>query len=243
MKHKILFAGIDGSGKSTCMDLLISRLQSRYSIMKIGNYDPYFFYKGEKKPAVKYRYYKIMDYIRPIAKKYRFYSVFLIFNFIYKFLISKYLELFKRSDMIVYDTDTLLHPAVYITYHMPFSKMIKSSLRFKICSMLFGSKRNFSIFYLDTEPEVAIKRIHRRAETGVDIHSHENIRDLKTLKKEFDNMLEVASENGFEIFKINTNEKSLEEVVKEIQIILEKKLLTPIERDNSDVVVEGDSKV
>jgi adenylate kinase len=240
MKHKILFAGIDGSGKSTCMDLLISRLQSRYSIMKIGNYDPYFFHKGERKPAIKYRYYKIMDYIRPIAKKCHFYSIFLIFNFTYKFIISKYLEFFKESDIIIYDTDTLLHPAVYITYHMPFSKVIKSSLRLRICSVLFGSKRNFSIFYLDTDPEVAMKRIHKRAETGVDIHSHENIRDLKTLKKEFDSMVEVASENGFEIFKINTNERNLDEVVKEVQTLLEKKLLAPIKRDDSDVVVEVD---
>lgn len=238
MKHRVLFAGIDGSGKSTCMDSLISRLQSRYSIMKIGNYDPCFFYRGEKRPAVKYRYYRIMDYLRPIAKRYHFYSVFLIWNFTYKFLISKYLEVFKKSDIIVYDTDTLLHPAVYITYHIPFTKKINSGLRLRICSLLFGSKRNFSIFYLDTEPEVAIKRIHRRAETGVDIHPHENIVDLKTLKREFDNMLEVASENGFEIFKINTNEKSLEEVVKEIHAILEKKL-----SGISDVAIEGDSRV
>lgn len=240
MKHKILFAGIDGSGKSTCMDLLISRLQSRYSIMKIGNYDPYLFYKGKKEPAVKYRYYKIMDHIRPIAKKYHFYSLFLVFNFTYKFLISKYLELFKKSDIIIYDTDTLLHPAVYITYHISFTKKINSALRLKICSMLFGSRRNFSIFYLDTDPEVAMKRIHKRAETGVDIHSHENIMDLRTLKSEFDSMIEVASENGFEIFKINTNERNLDEVVREVQTLLEKKLSAPVKRDESDVVVEVD---
>jgi predicted regulator of amino acid metabolism with ACT domain len=85
-----------------------------------------------------------------------------------------------------------------------------------------------------------MKRIHKRAETGVDIHSHENLRDLKTLKKEFDSMVEVASENGFEIFKINTNERNLDEVVKEVQTLLEKKLLAPIKRDDSDVVVEVD---
>jgi len=225
MRQKILFAGIDGSGKSTCMNLLISRLQSSYSIMKIGNYDPYFYYNGERKPAVKYRYYKVMDYIRPIAQKYRFYGIFLIFNFTYKFLISKYLELFRGSDIIIYDTDTLLHPAVYITYHMPFTRRIKSSLRLKISSMLFGSKSNFSIFYLDTEPELAMQRIKKRAETGVDIHSHENIRDLSTLKKEFDKMLGTASQSGFEVFKINTNGKSLDEVVEEVQTIVEKKFV------------------
>ena len=224
MKHKVLFAGIDGSGKSTCLDLLISKLESKYSILKIGNCDPYIFFKGEKKSAIKYRSYKIMEYIRPISVRYRFYGIFLLLNFTYKFLLSKYVELLKKSDLIMYETDTLLHPAVYITYHMPFSRMITNGSRFKICSFLFGAKRNFSIFYLDAKPEVAMERIHKRAEKGDDIHGHENTRDLTKLKKEFDSMLEVASENGFEIFRINTNHKSLDEVAKEVQIILEEKL-------------------
>lgn len=221
MKTKILFAGIDGSGKSACLDLLISRLDSRYSILKIGNYDPYIFCNGVKYLAIRYKLYKIVDYIRPISMKYRFHGMFLILNFIYKFLVSKYLELLKKSDLIMYDTDIFLHPAVYITYHFPFSRMIKNSIRFRIVSILFGSKKNFSIFYLDTEPEVAMERILKR---GADIHAHENIGDLTKLKKEFDNMLEVALENGFQVFKINTNDKSLIEVVDEVQIRLEKNL-------------------
>ncbi len=228
MKLRILFAGIDGSGKSTCLDLLISKLDSTYSIMKISKLNPCIFFKGERKLAVKHTGYEIMEYIRPISVKYRFHSVFLIMNFIYKFLISKYLELFKESDIVIYDSDILLHPAVHITYHLPFTSMIKNGLRFRIASMLFGSKRNLLIFYLDTEPEIAMERIHKRAEKGVDIHAHENTRDLKRLKEKFDNILEVASENGFEIFRINTNNKSLDEVANQVQTILEKKLSTPL---------------
>jgi adenylate kinase len=228
MKLRILFAGIDGSGKSTCLDLLIPKLDSRYSIMKISKLTPYIFFKGERKLVVKYTGYEIMDYIRPISMKYHFHSAFLILNFMYKFLVSKYLELFKKSDIIIYDSDILLHPAVHITYHLPFTRFIKNGLRFRIASILFGSKRNLSIFYLDTDPEIAMGRIQRRAEKGVDIHTHENTKDLQRLKEEFDKILETASENGFEIFRINTNEKSLDEVANQVQTILEKKLCTAV---------------
>jgi cytidylate kinase len=230
MKHKIAFAGIDGSGKTTCMDLLISKLQSRYNLTKVG--DPCIFCKDGEKKVVRNTYYRVKGRVRPISKKYGFYNLFLIWSFICKFLVAKYLELFKKNDLIMYESDILLHAAVYITYHFPFSKIISSNLRFKIVSMLLGtkSKKNFSIFYMDTEPEVAMERIHKRAETGVDIHAHENTRDLKKLKKEFDDILEVASEKGFEIFRINTNGKSLDEVAIEVQTILEKKLSTSLQK-------------
>ncbi len=235
MKHKISFAGIDGSGKSTCLDLLISKLDSTYSIMKIGT--PYVFFKGERNLIIKhgcfravehykttsrqYRFYGIMEEYKPNSRKSRFHSVFLIFNFIYKFLVSKYLEVFKRGELIMFENDLLLQPLVYMAHHLPMTKIVKKSLRFRILSILFGSKSDFSIFYLDTEPEVAIERIHKR---GIHIDSHENTKDLKRMKKEFDDIIEVASENGFEIFRINTNNKSLDEVANQVQTILEKKL-------------------
>jgi thymidylate kinase len=226
MRHKIAFAGIDGSGKSTCMGLLMSRLESKYNLLKIG--DPSVFWENGKKSVVRYACYKVKDRVRPISKKYGFYNVFLIWNIICKFLVAKYLEFFKKSDVIMYESDMMLHAAVYITYHFPFSRIINKELRFRIVSMLLRQGKNFSIFYMDTEPEVAMERIRKRAETGVDIDPHENTRDLKKLKKEFDDILDVASEKGFEIFRINTNGKSPDEVAMEVQRILEKKLFRAI---------------
>ncbi len=90
--------------------------------------------------------------------------------------------------------------------------------------MLFGSKRKCAIFYLDTEPTVAMERIRKR---GADIQEHENPEDLYRLKEEFDKMVEVATASGLRIFRIGTNHKSLDEVADQIQRILEERLSAP----------------
>jgi len=222
IREKVLFAGIDGSGKTTCLNLMVSKLEDRYSIIKIGNHDPYFFYQGTRRCAVKNKLYKIINWLRPMSKRLRCYGLFLIVNFTYKYLLAKYVEWFKKSDIIMYETDVLLHPIVYIRYHFPFSRWISGTLRFKIVKTLFGQGKNCSIFYLDTLPEVAMGRILSR---GRDIHEHENTRDLEKLKVEFDSILEIAQANDFNIVRINTNGRSLEEVSNEIQGILEEKLI------------------
>jgi thymidylate kinase len=82
-------------------------------------------------------------------------------------------------------------------------------------------KGNYTIFYLDVEPEVAMERICKR---GSPIQPHENVRDLGTLRNEFADIIEIALKYGFEIFRINTNVKNLEEVTDEVHSIIEKKL-------------------
>jgi thymidylate kinase len=121
----------------------------------------------------------------------------------------------------MYETDTLLHPAVYINYHLPFMRLISANLKFKLLSVVFGSRNNSSIFYLDTAPEVAMERIHRRASH---INAHENTRDLAKLKKDFEIVHEVAVREGYAIFKIDTNNRSLDEVAREIERIVATKI-------------------
>ena len=221
MKHKILFAGIDGSGKSTCLDLLISRLDSYYSIIKIDIFGHYRFFKGEKRSVFNHRYYKIMENLRTISKKHNLYRAFLIINFIYKLVLTKIIEILNKCDLLMYSTDLFLHPAVYVTYYFPFTRKVKASFRFYIFNILFWSKRNFTIIYLDTNPEVAMARIRRR---GSEIDAHEKIEVLKKLKQEFDNIIGIASRNGFEVISIKTDDKNLEEVTDEIQAILGEKI-------------------
>lgn len=221
MKHRVLFAGIDGSGKTTCLNLLIPRMESKYSITKIGNCDPHIHYRGESKSFFRHRYYSVIERIRPLSIKYHFHSLFLIFNFTYKLLVSKYAEVSTHTDLIMYETDTLLHPAVYINYHLPFTRLISAKLKFKLLSLVFGSKNNSSIFYLDTAPEMAMERIHRRASH---INAHENTRDLTKLKKYFEIVQEVAIREGYAIFRIDTNNKSLDEVAREVERIVETKM-------------------
>lgn len=217
MIHKLFFAGIDGSGKSNCSDLLILRLESKYSVLKIINRDASVVFNGNRY-IVFNRCHKLLGEIRSISRKYRLYGVFLILKSIYFLLVSKYIERYKKTDLVIYEIDKLLHPSVYVTYHFPLTRLINRKWRFRIAKMLFGSKKNFSIFYLDTDPEVAMQRICKR---GTDVQAHENIQDLVKLKQEFDNMIEIALKEGVEIFKIKTNDKNLEEVADEVQSIIE----------------------
>jgi len=214
---KVLFAGIDGSGKTSCLHLLISRLESHYKILKIGNCDPYIFFQGEKTLLVKSSWYQKIDQLRTISLKYHFHGVFLLFNFLYKYMLSKYLETYKDTHIIMYESDTLLHPAVYITYHFPWTKKVNSRLRFRLVNGLFGSKNRFIIFYLDTDPSIATERIVKR---NIDIQGHENRRDLEVLKNEFENILKEAVDSGLEIVKIDTNTRNLEAVADEMEIVL-----------------------
>jgi len=220
MIHKLFFAGIDGSGKSTCSDLLILRLESKYKVLKIINRDASVVFNGNRF-IVFNRCYKVLGEIRNISIKYRVYGVFLILKSIYFLLVSKYIEHYINTDLIIYEIDKLLHPSVYVIYHFPLTRLINLKWRFRIARMLFGSKKNFSIFYLDTDPEVAMQRI---CERGSDVQAHENIQDLGKLKQEFDNMIEIALKHGFEIFRINTNNKNEEEVADEIQSVLKNRI-------------------
>ena len=211
-----MFAGIDGSGKSTAADLLASRLASRYSVTRVVNKDATLYVNG-KKHMVFQRFYHTIEYLRPIARKYHLYGLFLVVNYIYKFMVSKYLEKFHQSDFLVYEIDTLLHPAVYITYHFPITRFIRPTVRFRIVKALFGRKRNFTVFHLDTRPDVAMERIHKRA---AEIHPHENPADLAKLKNEFDRIIEVARSCGFDIRTVETDDETLDQVVDCVEAII-----------------------
>ncbi len=173
--------------------------------------------------ALKYDVHGTMESIGHISKKYHCYGVFLILNFLIKYMLTKYLELFKRSDLIMYETDTLLHPTVHATFHFPLSKLISNRARLRIVSTLFGSKKDMMIFFLDADPKIAMERIHKR---GDPLDAHENPEDLEMLRAEFHKMVTIAAENGFNIVKISTDNKSPEEVVNEIGGALEERWST-----------------
>ena len=143
-------------------------------------------------------------------------------NYIYRTIVANYLgHLIKDANIVMYETDTLLHPAVYMTFHLPFSRHISRRIRVRLASIVFGSKRRFLTFYLEVDPNIAVERIRKR---GGNIHTHENVKDLETLKEEFDKMISIASGSGFNIVRINTDNKSAEDVTNEIYMVVKREL-------------------
>jgi hypothetical protein len=144
-------------------------------------------------------------------------GVFITLRFLCNFVMAQYLRFRVGADVIMYESDTLLHPCVYITYYAPWFKRVSIRSRFSIIHHLFGPKRNFIIFYLDADPVTAMERIRGR-DTAV--QRHENIHDLGILKRELDCVVEVALTKGVEIVRINTNGRSWNSVREEIAGIL-----------------------
>lgn len=216
---KILFAGIDGSGKTTCLESLISSLDKRYRVLKIGPGCPQLFFRGQKKKLFNNFLYKPTDDSLFLHKHY-LRGILVPFRFLSNFAITQYAKLRGKTDIIMYETDTVIHPSVYVTYYHPWTKRLKNSIRFQMVNRLFGPRRNFVIFYLDTDPTIAMDRIQKRNTT---FDRHENIDDLRMLKTELDDVVEVALKSGVQVIKIDTNGKTRKSVCQDMERVLREK--------------------
>ncbi len=217
---KIFFAGIDGSGKSTCLELLLSRLNENYRILKIGTGSPQIFWKGKKETIINKFFYPESGHTPSLYESHHLRGLFIIFRFLANFLVTQYAKLRDKTDIIICETDTILHPSVYVTYYHPWTKKLKNSIRFKILNRLFGPRKNFVIFYLDTDPTTAMERIERRNTT---FDRHENIDDLRMLKTSLDAVVEVALKSGVEVVKIDTKGKTRNSVCRDMERVLREK--------------------
>jgi hypothetical protein len=220
----ILFAGIDGSGKSTCLDFLIDKLDGQYRIVKIGPSGPLFLCNGTKKKMFDNFLYSPTGLAAAVYENRYSRGVFIAFRFVCNLIVAQYLRCRPEADLIMHESDTLLHPAVYITHYASWAKRLSAGARFSIVHRLFGPKKNFVIFYLAADAGTAMERIKRRNTT---FHRHENLHDLKILKTELDAVVDVALKKGVEIVKIDTNGRSEESVCEEITGIVKERLFAP----------------
>jgi thymidylate kinase len=219
MTYKLFFSGIDGAGKSACADLLTTRLASKYRIVRAGSRDFYLYFKGRKCLVAKRRLFKKTELLR--TRLGHLYGVFLILNFIYRAVTVCQVKLFTKPDLLIYEVDAVLHPAAYITYHLPITRYITRRLRLGILGILFGSRKSSVRIYLNVDPEIAMQRINKR---GPDGGSHENLRDLTQIKSELDGLVELAVNDGFEILRIDTNLKSIDQIAHDIELMVDRKL-------------------
>ena len=75
--------------------MLISKLESRYSITRIVNWNASVETWDEKHPILG-GFSRLLEWIRPFSLKYRFYTLFLTLKFVYKLVLTKYLLFFSR---------------------------------------------------------------------------------------------------------------------------------------------------
>ena len=220
---KVLIAGLDGSGKSTSLNLLVKRMADRHRVLRLGsNREPRMFFRGQDCPALRVGLSERIASVRRVACKARLYRVFLACNFAFKYILARYLERFAGADLIVYEADRLLHPAVYVTYHVPTSRRFGARTRFRLLRALFGSRTNLLAFYLEIDPEVAVQRIHAR---GGERAGHENYEDLRALESEFGEVLDAAVDSGLEVVRLDSGRRTPEEIATEMARVVETKLV------------------
>ena len=228
MKLKILFAGIDGTGKTTCLDALVSVIDPTHCVMRVGSSGYFLTHRGVRRELVSRELQDQIDRIGQRARRWRIYGFFLIVNFLFKFLSSKYFQAVRDADVVMFETDTLLHPAVVITYHFPFMRRVSAKVRFRAVRLMFGGRRNTTIVYFEANPATSVERILRReAETGMPVEPHENLEDLTALKEEFEKVVEAAIAAGYDVVWVDTNDHSAEEVARIVEQALRDRLPPP----------------
>ena len=220
MTYKLFFSGIDGAGKTACANLLTAKLASKYRIVTTGSRDFYLYFKGQKSLVAKRRLYSKSELLKMRFGNH-FYGVFLVLNFIYKAITVCQVKLFTKPDLMIYEADSVLHPAAYITYHFPITRHLDRRIRLAALRILFGSRKSSVRIYLDVDPKIAVERINKR---GSDGGSHENLKDLTKIKAEIDGLIDLALGSGFEIFKVDTNLRNIEEVACDVEKLVELKL-------------------
>ena len=218
--REIFVTGIDGSGKTAARNSLISRLDDRYKIL--SNEDElYIHFKGNKERVLNSRFRKIISLLKSLQNNYPLRGLLSLLNFTSWCLESNYLKRCADVDLILYETDRVLHPAAFSAFYFPWIRRFNRSTRFKIFHALFGPRKNSVTFYLDTDSRTASDRIERRS-TPRD--SHENATDLEILKREFDEMVRIASTTRLQIVSIETNNRTVEAVVSDMETVLKDKL-------------------
>jgi thymidylate kinase len=217
--YKLFFSGIDGAGKTACADLLTARLASKYRIVRTGSHDFYLYFNGRKSLVAKRRLFEKSESLR--TRMGHLYGIFLMVNFIYKAIKVCQIKLFTKPDLLVYEVDAVLHPAAYITYHLPITRHITRRLRLGILGILFGSRNSSVRIYLNVDPKIAMERINKR---GSDGGSHENLKDLTQIKSELDGLVKLAVKDGFDILTIDTNFRSVDEIARDVELMVDRKL-------------------
>jgi thymidylate kinase len=217
---EIFLTGIDGSGKSAALDSLISRLDGRYRILSNGD-ELYVHFKGQKNRASKWGLHTVIDRLKGRPRYFPLRGLLSLLSFAARCFEAAYLKRYGNIDLLLYETDTVLHPAAFSAFHFPWIRRIDRGVRLKILQALFGPPKNSLTFYLDTDFHTANDRIVRRSKAP---DPHENVRDLEILKREFDDVVRIASVKDTRIIRINTNNRSIDAVVNEMETALKEKL-------------------
>ncbi len=121
----------------------------------------------------------------------------------------------KKADVVIYERHPKIDYNVYGDYYL--GRVIKN-----IEKIASGTPNPDIIFYLDSDPEIAFKRIVKRQKRDKKyLHPHErSVKLLKQAKVNFEKTMNEMKKKNVKVIRINTNQplnKVLDEVERELR--------------------------
>lgn len=222
----VYFSGIDGSGKTSCMDGLIGRLTPPNRILRVGTTGVLLVADGESKHLMN------SERMQALGGKVRgtpLYGFWLICHFVYKFVAAKYFSRSADYQIAMLETDTLINPSAYLSVHFPrLCRLLSPATRFRLLNAFFGARRRTVILYLDVDPTIGVGRCRaREEEVGHVMDPHENVEDLTMVRAQLEEIVQVAQAKGYDLVSIDTSSLSIEQVIDAAETEIRNRVLTP----------------
>lgn len=216
---KVSITGIDGSGKSTTLGMVVEHLKHDNRIVKASNPPIYSVVGGEREYHYR-RAIRTMNLLRELADQTHNRVYASAVNAAYVLLQGRIIEptlTHKVNPTIVLgDRDLLIDPAVYAIYYSPQLAQKPLGGRIDFLKRLTGSPHRDIIFFLSVSPEEAMRRLNERTTKGdADLNQdggskhrymHENSYHLTRLHIEYQVALEeIQRRSKTEVVHIDTS--------------------------------------
>jgi thymidylate kinase len=214
MALRIFFAGTEGAGKTSCIEALAGALAADHRVLLPTPEAPVLLLPGERRALLGPGWSRAHRRAREVARRLHVYPLFLGPNFALRALLAHWFEARLRPDLSLYDGDLLAHPVAYARYHFAPARWLSPELALRVAAACFGVGRRATIFHLDRAPAAAAARIEARGDSEKHVGPP---RDLDRLKVELELVAEAARKLGYEVVRIDTGERSPEEIAREIE--------------------------
>ena len=208
MALRVLLTGSEGSGKTSCIAALLPPLAADFRVLITDPEEPAL-WSGERcEPLLGPRWTRMHRRLRAGSKKMGLQTLFLIPNFLLRFLLARTFEATRRPEVSLYDADLLIHPVVYARYHFPFIRLLGPEIFLRVQRCLLGRAAPILIFHVHRPAAEAAARIEDR-----DDPNHSSVkRDLSRLAGEFRSVLSAARRIGYEVIRVDTAGRSPKQV-------------------------------
>lgn len=234
---KVAITGIDGSGKSTALAMLVDNLKQDNRIVKATNHPVYSVVNGEKEYHYR-RLIGLVDMLHGLADQSHNPNFVCTVNALHVILQGRVIEptLIQRIQptIVLGARDLLVDPAVYSVCYSPRLAHKDMPERMDFIERLTGAPYRDLIFFLTVPPEEAVARIERRIKVEEESsdkverpkwrHMHENPSQLDLLQHEYFKALnEIQKRSAIEVVQIDTSTMIQSEVASLIASIIRKR--------------------